>query len=106
MAERERRSSGAFQRVIFDDRELGYWTKNRPNWVNMHRGSWRAFTADVWAASALLRRQWGKATPTMITRWLVENDRTQGYNAASLRPMVYRARAFIAAIEGGSECRN
>lgn len=101
--ERDRRASREFERAIFDHPALGYWTKNRPNWVNMRHGSWRAFTADVWAASALLNRQWGKATPTMIARWLVENGRGQSYKQDSLRPMVYRALAFNDAL--GRSCR-
>lgn len=100
MAERDRRASREFEQAIFDHPAVGYWTKSRANWINMHHGSWRAFTADVWAATALLNQQWGKATPTMIARWLVDNDRAQSYSASSLRPMVYRARAFIAAAEG------
>ena len=42
MAERDRRASREFEQAIFDHPAVGYWTKSRANWINMHHGSWRA----------------------------------------------------------------
>lgn len=59
------------------------------------------FAADVWAARALLERELGPnmATPTRISRWLVQSDRTHSYAANSLRPMIYFALKLIYALE-------
>lgn len=56
---------------------------------------------SVWVAKTLLEKQLGegKATPTRITKWLVENNRMHGYTAGSLRVLTYRMLDRIAALE-------
>jgi hypothetical protein len=101
LAERDRRERA---RWLWDHPELGYW-KRRDLWVNAGswggRNMWIEFVADVWTARTLLEKEFGagKATPTRIARWLMENDRRHGYAESSLRPKVYQARAFVEAIE-------
>lgn len=60
-----------------------------------------AFSADVWAAKAILEQEGGQgfATPTRIANMLWEHGVTHDYVRASMRPMVYRALETIAIME-------
>lgn len=72
---------------------------NHQNW-RYGRGS-EEFQCEVWAVKTLLELQ----TPTkkisdgMISKWLVLHGVTHGYNASSLRTMVWRARQAIEFLE-------
>lgn len=60
-----------------------------------------AFSADVWAAKAILEQEGGQgyATPTRIAKLLWEHGVTHDYVRASMRPMVHRALETIKIME-------
>lgn len=89
------------------NRRIRIGIKGSPGWREGHYFDEGAltkavtFAADVWEATTLIERQYGKgkATPTRIASWLLEHDRDQGYSPQSLRKMVYVARERIAYME-------
>ncbi|PHR94955.1 MAG: hypothetical protein COA68_17785 [Oceanobacter sp.] len=59
------------------------------------------FSADVWAAQAVLEKQHGRkcTSPTRIVNWLLKRGLTHGCTRASLRTMVYRAFGKLKRLE-------
>ena len=98
MRERSRRASP----------ESAYWINCHPTLnFDLHdkrkrKGSWLAFLADVWAAQTILGWQYGtdNVSPTKIARWLEHAGLDHGYNASSLRPLLYPALRAINALDG------
>lgn len=97
LAERDRRRSEDAARWMW-----GCLRSANLKYVGKRQSDWLSFVVDVWAAAKILEVRLGptaKITPTKIAALLSANDCAHGYSPASLRPMVYRALPFIAALE-------